>query len=184
MIQKTACLLVVSFLIVGDGLAQEPPDPAPTEDIFDRVAKKWKRDRFKLFNRCKPMGLTVELTVEDLSPDATKIGLTKESIQAAVESRLRSARLYDSEAAGTADTDLYVNVMVLSSAFFVELKYRKPFHDLLSNQSGWATTWHDGALGTHGKNAGYILSAIAKYMDRFLVEFLRVNEKACAESSK
>lgn len=48
-------------------------------------------DRFELFNNCGP----VSVSIEDLAPDAAKIGLTKDSLQAAVESRLRIARLYD-----------------------------------------------------------------------------------------
>ena len=42
-----------------------------------------------------------------------------------------------------------------------------------------ASTWHSGAVGTHGDDASYILSAVSRYMDRFLVEYLRVNEEAC-----
>ena len=46
-------------------------------------------ERFRLFNNCDPMGLLVE----GLGSDATEIGLTEGAIRAAVESRLRSARL-------------------------------------------------------------------------------------------
>ena len=40
--------------------------------------------------------MPVRLLGEDLSPDAAEFGLAEGSIQAAVESRLRSARLHDS----------------------------------------------------------------------------------------
>ena len=81
-IQKTVCLLVVGFLLTGAGLAQNPNlDPIKS---------------FELFSDCLP----THLAIGELSRDASKIGLTKESIQAAVESRLRSARLYDSETFG------------------------------------------------------------------------------------
>ena len=46
--------------------------------------------RFQLFNACRPM----RLVVERLGDDATEIGLKKEALQAAAESRLRAARLY------------------------------------------------------------------------------------------
>ena len=69
-IQKTVCLIVAGCLLVSEGLAQD------------------SQDRFELFNYCYPM----RIVVEDLSTtDAAEINLTKESIQAALESRLRSA---------------------------------------------------------------------------------------------
>ena len=47
-------------------------------------------ERFELYNACRP----VKLVVERLSDRAAAIGLTKQSLQAAAESRLRAARLY------------------------------------------------------------------------------------------
>ena len=67
----------------------------------------------------------MRLVVETLPPAAAEIGLTVESIQAAVESRLRSARLYDPEA----NTHLYMNVNTSGNAFNVNLEYLKLFYD-------------------------------------------------------
>lgn len=47
------------------------------------------RERFELFNACRPM----RLVVEGLPDRAAAIGLTEQSLQAAAESRLRGARL-------------------------------------------------------------------------------------------
>ena len=47
-------------------------------------------DRFELFNACRPM----MLVVEGLTPDAQATRLTKERIQLAAESRLRTVRPY------------------------------------------------------------------------------------------
>ena len=52
-------------------------------------------------------------------------------------------------------------------------------HDCLSGISNAAAIWQIGATGTHGGNAGYILSNVSQYMDHFLLKFLRVNEDAC-----
>ena len=126
-------------------------------------------DRFELFNECRPM----RLIVKELPADAAEIGLTEESIQAAVESRLRAARLYDADAGPS----FYVNVHVGERVFVLELKYRKGVYDPISTESGYATTWELGGAGTHGRDgAAYILSGLTGYMDRFLVEYLRVNE--------
>ena len=118
--------------------------------------------RFELFADCRPM----YLVVESLSPHASKIGLTKEAIRAAAESRLRSARLYRSIRSAPY---LYINVNVVGRGFSIS-----------SGNRGLATTWDRGSAGTHGgSGANYILSSISRHMDEFLVEFLRVNEKAC-----
>ena len=91
-------------------------------------------ERFQLFNNCEPM----YLLVEDLSADAARIGLSKQSIQVAVESRLRSARLYDSFR--FADTHLYVNVAIVGAAFSVVFEYRQGVLTLDSGLRGTATT--------------------------------------------
>ena len=117
----------------------------------------------------------MNLIVEDLHPDALKIGLTKAEIRAAAESRLRSARLYNSEATNY----LYINSNVVDPAFSTSLKYQKEVHDIASNQRFTTTTWSRSLTGTTRKNPGFILSGISRLLDRFLVEFLRVNEKAC-----
>ena len=129
--------------------------------------------RFELFADCRPM----RLLVEGLPDGASKIGLTKEAIQAAAESRLRSARLYDSRASRF----LYVNVNVVGRAFSITLEFHKRVWDFSSGIIQTATTWDSGSAGTHGGNANFILSSISGHMDKFLVEFLRVNEKACGK---
>lgn len=157
------------------------------------------RDRFQLFNACRPM----QLQVEGLGDDAAEIGLTGEALQAAAESRLRAARLYLPSPA-LADFDLeidlekwvaeyqkwatenplydapvlYVNVNVFGPAFSVSVRYLR----LVSNafgHAGVATTWDAASTGTHGRGAGYIVSALSRHLDSFLAAYLRVNEEAC-----
>ncbi len=141
---------------------------ATVEETKNRIA------RFELFADCRPM----YLLVERLPADASKIGLTEEAIQAAAESRLRSARLYRSIRSAPYHS-LYINVNVAGRGFSIRLEFKKDVYDPLSGDTGVATTWNTGGAGTHGGNANYILSLLSQYMDEFLVEFLRVNEKAC-----
>lgn len=130
------------------------------------------RDRFELFSDCQP----IYLIAGDLTPAAVEIGLTKEAIQAAVESRLRSAQLYNPEAS---TPFLYVYVHVVGIAFHIDLEYNKQLLDPASGLTSRATTWSAGTTGTHGRDASFILAAVAELMDLFLVEFSRVNEEAC-----
>ena len=130
-----------------------------------------RHDRFQLFANCEPMGFLVE----ELNEDAAKIGLGEESIQAAGESRLRSARLYNADALQY----LYIQVTVTGQAFNTAMQYKKIVHDPLSGEIGSATAWYANSTGTHAGNSGFILSSVSRHLDEFLVEFLRVNEEAC-----
>ena len=129
-------------------------------------------DRFQLWSDCRPMGLVVE----SLPEDAVQIGLTKERIAIAVRSRLRAARLYEVPAR---TPYLYVNVHVSNLSFSYSIDYNKFVQDLVTGKTYPAPTWMIGGTGTHGKDAGYILSVVAQNMDRFIDEYLRVNEDAC-----
>ena len=135
-------------------------------------ASESPRERFRLFSDCSPM----QLVIDTLDSNEKKIGLTDEAIQAAVESRLRSARLYTSD---KSKPFFYVKVHVIGNAFSIRLFYYKSVYDPLSGNGAYAPTWNSGVTGTHGGDAGYIRSAISELMDQFLVQFLRVNENAC-----
>ena len=104
----------------------------------------------------------MDLFVESLSPDAA-------------ESRLRAARLHSPES----EQRLYISIAVLDNAFSVSVRYIKDVYDPLSGLRYLAATWDTGGIGTHGGDSGYILSYLYRKFDQFLVEFLRVNEKAC-----
>ena len=140
--------------------------PASGETFEERL------NRFQLFAECRPM----RLTVEDLLPDAAEIGLTSESIQTAAESRLRAARLFSPESRQY----LYITTNVVGHGFSISVRYNKVLYDPLTDQRLSATTWDTVVTGTHSGDASYILSSLSGRLDQFLVEFLRVNEEACA----
>jgi len=151
-------LALVVVLVLGVAAAQSPEQ---------------RLERFELFNDCEPM----YLLVERLPADAAGIGLSEQRVQAAVESRLRSARLYDSFR--FANTYLYIRVAVVGGAFHISFEFNQRVRTLDSGLTGTATTWRSGITGTHGRDAGYIMSAVSELMDFFLSEYLRVNEEAC-----
>ena len=132
-------------------------------------------ERFQLYNACRPM----PLAVEGLGDDARKIGLAEEALRAVAESRLRAARLYTEALSSRADfSTLYVNVNVLGPAFSISVEYHKWVTDEFAD-GGLAITWDMDGPGTHGRDAGYIVSLLSRYLDRFLAAYLRVNEGAC-----
>ena len=115
--------------------------------------------------------------IEGLPPDASDIGLTKKDIATTVRSRLRGARIYTSEPNYV--PYLYVNVNVLGNAFDINVTLNKFVSDLETDLIYPASTWKAGGIGTHGKDSGYILQEIGQYMDRFIDEYLAINESAC-----
>ena len=163
-------LLTAGCLLVGGGLAQEPPS-------FPIPPSLSSGDAFDLWNKCAP----INLFVEGLDDDAASIDLTRERIQTLAESRLRAARLYDAAALPY----LYVRVAVLVSenrrggAYSIEVSFKKYLHDGVADQNGFAATWDTGSFGTHSGNAGFILQAVSEDLDNFVLDYLRVNETAC-----
>ncbi len=101
-------------LFASAALALSSFSPAIAQETADEM---YDPDRFMLFADCAPM----DIAVESLHADALDIGLTEGSIQVAAESRLRSARLYDSEASEY----LYIDVKVFGPAFSTSLRYNK-----------------------------------------------------------
>ena len=93
-----------------------------------------------------------------------------------VENRFRAASLYD-EAEPTAF--LWVRVLVVGRAFGFVLRYSRRLHDPLADISGWADTWGYVNVGTHGNSAEGVLQALSEQIDRFMLEYRRVNEPWC-----
>ena len=134
--------------------------------------RAWMAELFRLRTTCASVGLVIG----SMSSDAEKIGLTAESVQAAVESRLRSARIYTD----VADNHfLYININVMEKVFNIGLSFNKELLDLATGLTSSGSTWRADTLGTHGTGASFILSALSELVDQFLVEYLRVNERAC-----
>ena len=129
-------------------------------------------EAFQLWTGCQPVGVVV-----GLNKGETEINLTEEKIEAAVRSRLRSARLYAAEGSGVS---IIVLVDVLKIAFNIDVAFQKFVSDVaFSEQFDFGTTWMTGGIGIHSYNANFILSSISQYIDEFLDEYLRVNADAC-----
>ena len=138
---------------------------AVSQDVSTSLA------RFRLFNNCEP----IRLVVENLPTGAAAIGLTEERVSALAESRLRAARLFSGDAAEY----LYVAVGVVGAAFAVSVSYHKRLFDPVSGEAAYPRTWVSNSFGTHDGNSGFILQNLSEPLDRFVLEYLRVNEDAC-----
>ena len=139
-----------------------------SDDLLERL------ECFELFSQCEP----VAMLIEDLPESAS---LARERVETLVESRLRAARLFNgADPYGDPLTPfLYVNVGVIGRAFTIRVELHKFVHDQ-SSRVAWATpTWNTASAGTHGGDDGFILQGVSEHMDRFILEYLRVNDSAC-----
>ena len=168
--------------------AAEPPlaiEKAWLELPEEGLEGEAARERFQLYNYCRPIDFIVSFNLTNNNSETVQ-GLTAEDLQAAVESRLRAARLYDSEA----PSYLFVYVHLMGSRVggrhvgWVEstnVSLNKLVWDQASAQRSFASTWERSATGTVPDSAvrESVLGSIRGYMDEFLAEYLRVNEAAC-----
>ena len=127
-------------------------------------------ERFWLFADCRPMGISVS-AVGDV--DEEKLEEQEAAIRAAVESRLRSAHLYQEHARNV----LGVNVIVDGTGVSVLLiDYHKVLYDPATAQlSGSGSTWRVVSLQQSQSTHSFVSQGI----DQFLADYLRVNEEAC-----
>jgi len=141
-----------------------------------------RRERFQLFTNCARVVPEVDIQLDE-DPDIE--GLTEERLRRAINSRLRAARLYESpDAALRRTTDwtvLETYVQIVGRAFHVNIQHRKVLRDPPTSHLGIATTWERNTLGMHGGDGEYVVGVVARHLDEFLDDYLRVNESACAE---
>lgn len=160
-------VLVAASLALVTPISVEEAQDAPL-DAMARASK----DLFELGNVCEP----ISLLVESLPSAAENMGLTGKAITTTVRSRLRAARLYNSQS----KPYLYVRVNILSrgTAFSVGVAFDKLLSDpKLNGLKSYATTWQRGMVGQG--DADYILSTVSLLTDEFLDAYLRINESAC-----
>lgn len=149
-------ILAASLLLAGTAGAQRPGGGSAA---------------FKLYTNCEP----INLRVGGLHPIAEDINLSRDSLVANAEGRLKGAGLYSAEA----EPYLFINVNLTNEAYDMIMALKKHLLDEYSGERQPATTWATGATGTHGGNSDSILAAIDSSLDKFLTEFQEANRGAC-----
>ena len=175
---RRAALLVLFLLLTPtDGLAEETDDERRWKTHMEK-----KQDAFRFFNACEGVAPHVIGSEEEV---LEKLSLTREDISNRLESRLRAAKVYEDPRVSS--SDLIVNMTLLDNTCSLDVLFRKPNfidpyskYDMIQLHHD-VTTWEKGMLGILGSHdAGPILTTISKYVDEFLVNYLRVNnEEAC-----
>ena len=175
---RIVLFLLLCALTVAVAPAQEfPVGTVLTDDEFKSLIIKDNIERFKLFTECEKMGLAVVLT-SVASKASNGIELSEEAIRKVAKNRLRIARLYTTSRYWNRVT---VGVTIVGAAVAVIVSFNKLLLCPVTKEVWEATTWTTGHVGAHGGDADYVISHVSKNLDKFLVEYLRVNNKACVK---
>ena len=166
---KTRVVFVAALVAIAAGVC------AASES---RPKAKGSIEEFKLYTKC----VGVSLVVEHKSQGTEETGLKRKQIVAAVESRLRSAGLYQSSFFGFTEGSvvflphLYMHVNVIGQSFYVLLELKKWVHEPLSGQLNYTQTWRSETSGIHGTSSRRILSSVRDLTDQFIEEWNKVNK--------
>lgn len=165
---KTRVVFVAALFAIAANVCAASDKPGKTRGSLEE---------FRLYTKC----VGVSLVVEHKSFDAEENGLKRKEIIAAVESRLRSAGLYESSFFGLSEgtvvfqPHLYMHVYVIGQSFYVLLELKKWVHEPLSGQLNYSQTWRTETAGIHGTSSRRILSSVRKLTDQFIEEWHKVN---------
>ncbi len=134
--------------------------------------------RFMLYNGCEPVALYFVFSLDDR---AEEDGLT-DRIRTVVVSRLRAARMLASPGSDPA-TQIIIGVSTVNSVFAYDIQFYKMLDDPWSGDSALGATYGDmvPVAGTYGDDTGFVVQNLSEHIDRFISDYLRVNDVACGD---
>lgn len=120
----------------------------------------------------------VEVLIGELKQNSA--GLTEDVVRTRTELRLRTSGLKPVAPSTVNRPYLYVSVHVVGNAFNITIEFMRSASWVLPNQKGgvgYAATWYDIVLGTHGGSSTYIVDALDELLDKFMNAYLKANQK-------
>ena len=131
---------------------------------------------FQLFTRCEPVFPTVAV---ERSSEYLEEELTDSVLEEVVFTGLRSAGLL-----GETEKPpfLYVAVGVVHWAYVVRVELLKLVTDRETDIAGATPTWRTYRYGIHSGDPAHVVSSVGTALQRFLEDYLLVNESVCGES--
>jgi hypothetical protein len=131
---------------------------------------------------------SVGVVIEDLNDKETKLGLSKEIIEARVNAVLRKNGLKPVDATPEATDHFYdLRIVVSGTSFVIEASFSRviTYNDGISERRTRANTWGVSYLGAWnrsptGRSEGAvdsILKKVSEFTEVFANEFLKANQK-------
>lgn len=119
---------------------------------------------------------SIGLLIEQLPPQAEKIGLLPDNLMAIFEKHFKTGGL---KIVPEQEEYLYLNLSLTNRAFNISLSFDRPVY-FIANDKVYittASTWEHGAIGTHLGEAKPVLDSLDKLLKIFLETFLSANQK-------
>ena len=154
-------------------------------NVFQEAFDEWTRFKNAMLDFAQQSGTGLEVAayktvgyrIESLSDAAAEIGLSKNRLQTRLELRLRQAGFVPVPGGLTY---LYLRVTVTrTGGYCIELSFNRTvsFPDAGREYTVFgAAVWDTGSAGTHGGDPEYIVGWVDRTLDRFLNEYLKVNQ--------
>lgn len=143
-----------------------------------------RKDRAHLWNACHPVVLGVSFR----SKPKDVPGISRQSVETVVRSRLRAARLYLNDPGLRSNPTkakagfLSVQVQIENDLVFWNVHFEKVHEDIATKLLGFFRSgWTKSAFGGYGNDGNSILYGLAPAIDAFIDDYLRVNEESCRE---
>ena len=150
------------------------------EELAERNIDLLEQCGFELFNECRPVDLIVRVQdlMNMLNP-APEIGRIEERISTMAESRLRAARIYAESQAGSGI--LIVGVAQATGRYLVTVGLYRSVFEPVSGKWSFAPTWQatDARYRFPLSTSDSAIQNVSEGIDKFISEYLRVNESAC-----
>lgn len=133
---------------------------------------------FELFNECRPV--RVFTRTQDLEAFYAPLASMDGRIRTMAESRLRAARIYDG--APNASGRLIVEVSRFDDSHLVTVAFVRRVFEPVNGIWGTAATWRatDPRWRFPSYTSDSAMQVVSDGIDKFILEYLRVNESACA----
>lgn len=148
------------------------------EELAEMGINLHERCGFELFNECRPV--RVFTRTQDLEAFYTPLASMDGRIRTMAERRLRAARIYDG--APNASGLLVVEVSRFDDSHLVTVAFARTVFEPVNGSWGTATTWRATDLRWRfpSYTSDSAMQVVSDGIDKFILEYLRVNESACA----
>jgi hypothetical protein len=119
----------------------------------------------------------LNLLIEQLHPDAVKIGLTREEILNRIKSKFSAYDISPKDPENRNEY-LYINVNVGDPFYSIGIELRRNVYYIVNKKTYLtfgASTWQIGVSGSHGKGNEEILRSLDALMERFFEAYQEAN---------
>jgi hypothetical protein len=121
---------------------------------------------------------SLNVTIEGLSDENRRKGLSKELIQAKIELQLRQYGINPTTAPRYEDGYLCIYVNIAGSAYSVDVEFKRRVRYSCNGNTyeSIASVWETGGTGIYGRDPSLIIQNLADLIDIFINDYIKANQ--------